>query len=140
MAEDVVIETTNERGIVEQARVSANQTELDLRNRKLVGIDGVERATTLKKLQVTNQRNFRCRISRSLVVFVQLDKNCFVDMPACVLASTQLAILDVSLVRVLAFLVVLLTPFAALLEPLVLCARCHRSNESVDKTRSDNEN
>jgi hypothetical protein len=54
MADDFLIETTNESGGVEQERVSLNRTELaDLGNRSLVRIDGLERATTLQKLYVS---------------------------------------------------------------------------------------
>jgi hypothetical protein len=54
LADDtVVLEATNESGVVEQTRVSLRQTELWLTRRHLVRIDdGLERATTLKKLSV----------------------------------------------------------------------------------------
>jgi hypothetical protein len=58
MADDFVVETTNERGIVNQEHVSVNQTELDLRWRRLVRIVGLKRATTLQRLNV-NRPN-RC--------------------------------------------------------------------------------
>jgi hypothetical protein len=55
---DFVVETTNESGVVEQERVSLNKTVLRLNDRKLVRIDGLERATKLQKLFVhrANQR------------------------------------------------------------------------------------
>jgi hypothetical protein len=57
MAEDFLIETTNESGVVKQERVSVNQMELWLTKRSLIRIDGLERATTLQTLNVqTNQR------------------------------------------------------------------------------------
>jgi Leucine-rich repeat (LRR) protein len=57
MAEDFVVETTNERGIVEQTRFSANQTVLQLNGRSLVRIDGLERATTLQRLVVRRPKS-----------------------------------------------------------------------------------
>jgi hypothetical protein len=55
MAEDFLIETTNERGVVTQERVSVsvNETVLNLSNRSLVRIVGLEQATLLQKLNVT---------------------------------------------------------------------------------------
>jgi hypothetical protein len=92
---DFEVETTNESGIVKQER-ALNQTMLYLGDRSLVRIDGLERATTLKTLLVQHQStHFRCRISRILVRFVQLNNNCFVDVPACVLELTQLDFLSV---------------------------------------------
>jgi hypothetical protein len=52
---DFFIETTNERGIVKQTRVSANEMVLNLRSCSLVGIDGLTRVTTLKTLNVHDQ-------------------------------------------------------------------------------------
>jgi hypothetical protein len=52
MAEDFVVETTNESGIVEQVRVSVSQTMLDMSSRSLVRIVGLGRATTLKTVHV----------------------------------------------------------------------------------------
>jgi hypothetical protein len=52
MAEDFLIETTNQRGIVTQKLVSVNQTGLRLANRSLVRVVGLERATTLQRLHV----------------------------------------------------------------------------------------
>jgi hypothetical protein len=103
MAEDFVVETTNESGIVEQERVSVNGTVLRLANRSLVCIVGLERATMLQTLKVRGPMHFWCRISR-ILVFVQLSRNCFVDVPACVLALTQLTVLEVSLVLFVLFL------------------------------------
>jgi hypothetical protein len=70
MAEDFVVETTNERGIVEQTRFSANQTVLQLNGRSLVRIDGLERATTLQRLVVRRPKSthFWCRISHILAL------------------------------------------------------------------------
>jgi hypothetical protein len=71
MAEDFpLIETTNERGFVEQTRVSVNEIVLDLSDRSLVRIVGLERATTLQQLDIhrpinafwwnlTDSRSFR---------------------------------------------------------------------------------
>ena len=101
MAEHFLIETTNETCVVEQVRVSLNQTRLSLAGRSLVRIVGLERATTLQILNVqTNQRIFWRRISR-ILVFVQLEDNCFVDVPACVLALTQVDFLSVSVLFIL---------------------------------------
>jgi hypothetical protein len=107
MAEHFLIETTNESGVVEQERVSVKQTELDWRNRSLVRIVGpLERATALRQLVVHRQStHFWCRISR-ILVFVQLHDNCLFDVPACVLASTQLEYLSVSVVSSFCFFVV----------------------------------
>jgi hypothetical protein len=52
MADDFLIETTNERGVVEQERVFVDQTQLWLTDRSLVRIDSLERATTLQQLNV----------------------------------------------------------------------------------------
>jgi hypothetical protein len=107
MAEDFVVETTNESGGVEQKRVSVNATELSLANRGLVRIVGLERVTSLRRLYVhrLQSTHFWCRISRIFSSFlVQLEDNCFVDVPVCVLASTQLTGLHVCLVLFRLFL------------------------------------
>jgi hypothetical protein len=105
MTDYFLVETTNEGGIVVQMRVSVNETELDLGSGTRVRIDGLERATRLRRLYVqpTAINAFWCRISRILALS-QLFDNRFVDVPACVLALTQLRLLDVSLVRLLLFL------------------------------------
>jgi hypothetical protein len=128
---DFLIETTNESGTVNQERVSANETVLNLSRRSLVRIVGLERATRLQRLNVRRPINafLVSNLSRFLFLFVQLNANCFVDVPACVLALTQLEHLWVSLV----LFVVVLTPLAALLEPLVVCVRRHWSNDGFDK-------
>jgi hypothetical protein len=70
MAEDFVVETTNDSGVVNQERVSVNQRVLNLSNRSLVRIVGLERATKLQRLHVppTKSTHFWCRISRILTV------------------------------------------------------------------------
>jgi hypothetical protein len=62
MAEDFVIETTNESGAVNQERVSLSQIMLVLRDRSLVRIDGLERATVTKKL-ISLQVHDACPLS-----------------------------------------------------------------------------
>jgi hypothetical protein len=58
MAEDFVVETTNESGVVEHERVSVNETVLQLRDRSLVRIVGpLARATTLQRLVVRRPIN-----------------------------------------------------------------------------------
>jgi hypothetical protein len=52
MADFFVIETTNESGVVKQESVSVNLTNLSVGHRGLVRIDGLERATMLRKLGV----------------------------------------------------------------------------------------
>jgi hypothetical protein len=137
---DFLIETTNENGVVEQQRVAFNQTELDLRNRSLVRIVGLERATALKTLAVhrLNQPHFWCRISCFLVLFVKLSHNCFVDVPAYVLAMTQLDALYVSLVLVLVSSLCVADSSSALCEPLVVSSRCHWPHDGVDTPSREN--
>jgi hypothetical protein len=137
---DFVIETTNESDVVEQKRVSANQTVLNLSRCGLVRVVGLEQATTLKTLYVRRRINrIWCRISRILVLSVQLHNNCFVDVPACVLAMTQLSDLSVSLVL---FLFVSSLSFAdssaARMEPLVVSARCPWSLDGADRALGAN--
>jgi hypothetical protein len=57
MADFFVVETTNERGVVNQERVSVNQTMFDVSNRSLVRIVGLERATALRRLHVCRRIN-----------------------------------------------------------------------------------
>jgi hypothetical protein len=97
---DFVVETTNESGVVEQERVSVNETDLRLFNRSLVCIVGLERATALQRLSVhrLNHRVFCVESHAFSSILVQLDNSRFVDVPACVLASTQLDYLNVRLV------------------------------------------
>ena len=59
MSDEVAYETTDEDGVVTQERVSVNETYLYLKLRQLVRVDGVERATHLKKLVV------RCTVDSS---------------------------------------------------------------------------
>jgi hypothetical protein len=94
---DFVVETTNESGVVEQEHVSVNQMGLSYHNRSLARIGGLERATTLKTLFVPINALSGVESHAFSLLFVQLDNNCFVDVPACVLASTQLTFLHVSL-------------------------------------------
>jgi hypothetical protein len=101
MAEDFLIETTNESGIVRQERVYMNETELELGYLNLVRIDGLERATELKDLYVLSFSDqltlvLVSHLTHSRCSFAQLPNNRFVDVPACVLASTQLTCLNVS--------------------------------------------
>jgi hypothetical protein len=57
MAEDFVVETTNESGTVEQTRFSVNQTVLRLANRSLARIVCLERATALRQLVVRRPKS-----------------------------------------------------------------------------------
>jgi hypothetical protein len=62
---DILVETTNLRGVVEQKRVSANETMLSLGNLSLIRIDGpLERATTLQKLYVQSNTDFTVKARR----------------------------------------------------------------------------
>jgi hypothetical protein len=124
---DFLIETTNERGVVEQKRVSMNGTVLSLANRSLVRIAGVERATMLRQLHVSRPINRISGVeSHAFSSFlVQLEDNCFVDVPACMLALTQLTFLNVGVLSSFCFFVVVADSAAALQEPLVVSARCH---------------
>jgi hypothetical protein len=70
--------------------------------------------------------------SHTFSFLVQLNDNCFVDVPACVLGSTQITDLNVSLVLFLCFFVVVADSSAAQLEPLVVSARSHWLNDGVD--------
>jgi hypothetical protein len=100
---DLIVETTNESGVVKQEYVSVSQTELDLRWRSLVRIDGsLERATTLKELYVILERISGVEsYAFSSFIFGQLNNNCFVDVPACVLALTRVDFFSVSVLFIL---------------------------------------
>jgi hypothetical protein len=143
MAEDFVIETTNENGVVEQERVALNLRELNLSNRSLVRIVGpLERVTTLQELYVHRNQSISGVESHAiLVLFVQLSHNCFVDVPACVLALTRLKLLWVSLGSLpdpdVSSLWVA-DSCAASIEPLVVSPRCHWSNDVVNASLCEN--
>jgi hypothetical protein len=97
---DFVIETTIERGVVNQERVSVDVTALPLAHLSLVCVDGpLERATRLQTLYVYNRDTQRSAGDDSHALssfsFIQLNGNCFVDVPAAVLALTRLSVLHV---------------------------------------------
>jgi hypothetical protein len=79
-------------------------------------------------------------LSLTHYVFLQLYSNCFVDLPACVLALTQLGFLDV---RSLFGSVVVVADAdtdssVAQVESLVVSARGDRSNVGVDGASCEN--
>jgi hypothetical protein len=105
MADFCVVETTNESGVIKQERVSVNETDFSAGYCGLVRIDGLERATMLEELAVRDRQRVSAFLSHAFwSSFTQLFGNCFVDVPECVLALTQLTSLKVRFVS-LAFTV-----------------------------------
>jgi hypothetical protein len=138
---EFLIETTNEDGVVEERRVSLDQTRLDLAFRSLVRIVGLERATTLQRLQVprpivafllvlnlTHARRFRAARQQPL------------RRRASVCARIDTARASRRESRSLPFVssLVVADSTAAQLEPLVVSTRCNMSNVGLDSPRRAN--
>jgi hypothetical protein len=125
MAEDFLIETRNENGIVEQQRVSVDETVLWLTNRGLVPT--VQQLYVRTHFPVSNLTHSRLFYSAE-------------QQPLCRRASvrTQLVQLDVSLVLRPLFVVVVAHLSAALPEPLVVSPLSDRSHDGVERPLREN--
>jgi hypothetical protein len=98
MAEEFVTEATNERGAGQRKQLSVKETtQFWLRDLSLVDLVGLERGTMLKELYVRQRMSGVDSHAFTFVFRVQLNGNCFVDVPACVLALTQIVFLNVCL-------------------------------------------
>jgi Arc/MetJ family transcription regulator len=135
---DFLIETTNERGVVTQERVSVNETDLRLFNRSLVRIDGLERATTLRYLNVHQSTHFWCRISRILVDSRSVQHQ-LLRRRASVCARVDTTPLSRRASRSPPFVssLSLLTPLQVPVEPPVVPSRCHWPHDGVDRTQGE---
>jgi hypothetical protein len=138
MADSILIETTNDSGGVKQARESVDKTVLWLTDRRLVRIDGLERATTLQKLHVTRPINaFQVSNLTHSRRFHSVEPQPL-RRRASVCARANTARRSRREARSLPLVLSLLTPLQVQLEPLVVSARCHWPHDDVDRALGEN--
>jgi hypothetical protein len=137
---DFVVETTNERGVVERERVSMNETKLHLSYRRLVRIDGLElkretlKSRTLKTLFV--RRPINAFLVSSLICSLVSFSSTATVLSTCLRVCSRWRDSTFSTwvsFSSFCFLVVVADSSAALRQPLVVSARCHWPHDGVDR-------